>query len=602
MDFEKAESRFRELEGQYASGILDEERYHTEVAKLIVRDDAGGFWMLDAGSGTWVCNRGDGWTPEDPPASAFTLESQPALPEVQISQQRRVRRWLALGMALVVLLTTAAVVAWRLELFSALGLFTHSNSDEMSPRITIASPPDGSQVQVGKKVSIESVLQGFPDLQAVSHVELQVEGQRVFGQAVESLLQPSQTSLALSPTWYPDTAGRYRISVLAIAVDGTILGETSITLQVTEGVDTPLPGSECSPDATFLRDVNIPDGTAFPPGVWREKVWQIRNSGSCAWESGYRLVLREGQSLNAPDYTAVPSTPAGEAAEIRLSFQAPAEPGSYASTWQLQAPDGQVFGPRLSLDIRVEAQMEESPPPEAPGALQVQMSPDGGSVLLTWEDRSDNEDGFRIYRKDVEANIALTRAGVEEYVDEEVACGNSYSYYVVAFNASGPSPESQAASAVLPPCVPAGVPSLTTTPSPVSAQTPTAPPQMTPAVAPSPTLTAPLILQDGNPTLTLAVTPTQVLASEVFTITFLATDDWGMDRVLVWGVETGDPALDRGRVFVCQATDCSGSWPITRTQGISATWALVALAVDSSGQNSILAETLVSILLPSLEP
>ncbi len=602
MDFEQAERQFRELEAQYASGILDEHRYQIEVAKLMIRDEAGTVWMLDAGSGSWVCNRGDGWTPEDPHASAVILEPQLAQPVLQISEHRRVGRWLALVAALVVLLAAAAVVAWRLELFDAWGFFSSAESQDTYPRVTITSPPDGSQVPVGQKVPIELLVEGFPDLQAVDHVELQVEGQRVFSQAVESLLQPGQTSLPLSPTWVPQASGRFRVSMLAIAEDGTTLGEASITLQVTEGGSAPLPGVDCSPDATFLRDVNIPAGTAFPPGVWREKVWQIRNSGSCAWGSGYSLVLREGQSLNAPDHISVPPTAAGESAELRLSFQAPDVAGRYVGTWQVQAPDGQVFGPRLSLDINVEAQAEESPPPESPATLQVQVSPDGRSVLLTWEDLSINEDGFRIYRKDVEANIALTQAGVEEYLDEDVACGNTYSYYIVAFNASGSSSESQSASAVLPPCVPGSEPSLTATPLPLSTPTSTASPEVLPTASPSPTSTAPLILLDEPPTLTLTVTPTQILASEVFTITFLAGDDRGMDRVLVWGVETGDPTLDTGRIFTCQTANCAGTWPITWTQGISSTWALVALAVDSSGQNSDLAETVVIIRLPRQEP
>ena len=607
MDFRRAEHELRELQTAHDGGSLDEETFRIEVAKLTLRDEDGVVWMLDPESGTWICNRGDGWAPRNPHEAAVVLEPQPAGPDLQGVEPRSVVRWVALGLALLLLLVAAVAVLWRLGLLDEWGLLSGSQSPGTQAQVTIASPPDGSQVPVGKQVSIESLIEGDPDLQTVNRVELQVEGQQVFSQAVQFSLQPDQTTLPLSPSWRPGSVGEYRVSVVAFSEDGNALGKDTITLLVTEVVDEPLPETACVPGATFLRDVNIPPGAAFPPGVWREKVWQVRNAGSCAWGEGYTLVLREGQRLSAPAHVAVPATVAGESAEIRLTFQVPEAPGVYASTWQLQAPDGEFFGPTLSLSIAVEAQVEENPPPDAPAGLQAEVPPAGDAVLLTWEDRSDNEDGFRIYREDFEANIALTRANVQVYRDEDVACGNTYRYYVVAFNASGPSPRSQPVSAVLPPCVPAGTPSVTTTPQTPADLTSTPLALATATTLPSPSVTPPAILLDQPPTLTLTVTPTEVLTSGVFTITFRAVDDWGMDRVLVWGVETGDPELDTGRIFTCQETTCTGNWPIAWIDrrgppGMSATWTLVALAVDSSGQQSELAQTAVSIRLPDQQP
>ncbi len=607
MDLERAERRFQELQTKHDQGSLKEDLFRIEVAKLTFRDEDGVVWMLEPESGTWFCNRGDGWMPRDPHVSTLSLEPQAVQPAPQVVEPRRVGRWIALGLALLLLLVAAVVVLWRLGMLDEWGLLSGVQSPEAYAQVTIASPPDGSQVPVGSKVSIESLIEGDPDLQTVNYVELQVEGQQVFSQTVQFALQPGQTSLPLSPSWLPDRVGEYRVSVLAFSKDNSLLGEDTITLLVTEAMEETLPETACVPGATFLRNVNIPPGTTFPPGVWREKVWQVRNSGSCAWGEGYKLVLTEGQRLSAPDYVAVPPTAAGESAEIRLTFQAPEEPGTYASTWQLQSLDGEFFGPTLSLSISVEAQVEENPPPDAPANLVAEVSPNGDTVLLTWEDRSDNEDGFRIYREDFEANIALTRADVQVYRDIDVACGNTYQYYVVAFNASGPSPRSQSVSAALPPCVPAGTPTVTTIPQPLAELTSTPLAPATATVLPSPSVTPPAILLDQPPTLTLTVSPTEVLTSSVFTITFRAADDWGMDRVLVWGVETGDPALDTGKIFTCLAATCTGDWPITWVgQAVSPgeviTWTLVALAVDSSGLQSELAQTVVSIGLPEQQP
>lgn len=602
MRFEQAEYRLQELRAQRETGSLDEDAFRTEVAKLTLLDESGTVWMLEAETGAWVCNRGTGWISENPGETAVVHRPQLAQPPHHLKGRRRVARWLALGVVLVLLLGIASVVAWRLGLLEAWGLWPGGQGQERYARVTIASPPDGSQVHVDHAVPVESVIEGIPDLQVVDHVELHVDGQRVSSQTIRTTLQPDQTLLPLSPSWYPDKAGEYKVSVLAFAADGSILGEASLTLHVTEATDKPLPETACSPDAAFVRDVNIPPGTAFPPGVPREKVWQVRNNGSCAWGEGYRLVLRDGQPLSSPERVDVVPTAAGGLAELRLSFQVPGEPGIYSSTWQLRAPDGQFFGPTLTLSITVEAQVEENPPPIGPNGLEAEVSADGQMVLLTWQDRSDNEDGFRIYREDIEASIALTRADVEEYRDEEVTCGNTYRYSVVAFNASGPSESSQSATAVLPSCAPAVTPAVTTTSTPLPALIPTLQPLPTATILPSPTATALPLLMDHPPSLTITVSPTVILTSGVFTITFLAGDDRGVERVLLWGVETGISALDRGRIFTCTAAICTGSWTITWTREVSASWTLVALAVDSSAQQSGLARALVTVVLPEQEP
>ena len=42
---------------------------------------------------------------------------------------------------------------------------------------------------------------------------------------------------------------------------------------------------------TFIRDVSIPDGTFLLPGTAFTKTWELKNSGSCAWNSMYTLVF-----------------------------------------------------------------------------------------------------------------------------------------------------------------------------------------------------------------------------------------------------------------------------------------------------------------------
>lgn len=540
MDPKKAERRFHELEVLRDRGELDEEQFRVEVAKLLFRDEQGVFWMLDAEDGRWYCNRGEEWEPGDPHTAA---EAEGVLSR---TKPRR-RRWgLALAAALAVLLGLAGYAVlqrWPATFWSRSEPTPFSN---VQIEVSIGSPADGSEVGLDREVAVESTIQAAQGLGGTDRVELQVNGQTVETQPVQSRLQPGQTTLPLSQSWLPTTVGEYEVSVVVLSAQNEPLGHATITLEVTEASEATLPEPACTPDATFVADVTMPSGTAYRPKIGMEKVWQVRNSGTCAWGVGYELVRIEGAQLGAPDTVPVPPTAAGELTDLAVTLQVPAAAGTYTSTWRLQSPEGTEFGSALSLELQVEAQAEESSPPTLPTNLRATITEDSKAIRLTWQDQSGNEDAFRVYREDMEASIGLAPADAELFVDKAVTCGNTYRYRVVAFNAAGASPFSEVAEASLPPCVPADTP----------------------------------------PTLSLTVVPTQVVASETLTITFEASDDLGLSRVMVWGEETGEADLDAGRIFPCSDVVCAASWPVSWTTGVTTPLTVVAVARDSSGQDS----------------
>jgi hypothetical protein len=555
MDFEQAEKRFRDLQQQQASGALDAEAFRVEVAKLLLRDGRDGFWMLDADNGEWYRNRGDGWVPGDPHTDLLTEAARPDAPG---AKRRRASHLLVLGVALVSLFcVVGAVVLWRLA-SDRLAALPPTPSEDSVVQVAIASPPGGSKVPLGQPVAVESMIEARPDLRIVDHVELRVDGQTVDNQPVQPGTPSDPTTLPLLLAWRPTEVGEYSVSVTAFSNLGSPLGEATITLQVTETSDEVLPEPDCVPGATFVADGTIPPNTVFPPGARMDKVWRVRNSGTCAWGAGYDLVLVDGPDLGARTTAPVPPTAAGQATDLAIVFRAPSGTGEYSNTWQLRSPDGKFFGPSLQLTVRVGVLLEEDLVPLTPANLQATVTEDGEAVNLSWEDRSDNEDGFRIHRTDVEASIGLAPANTGLFVDEEVTCGNSYQYMVVAFNATGASPASEPADVTLPPCVQV----------------------------------------DAPPSLVLTVVPTSVVASEAFTVTFQAEDDQEVGQVVIWGRETGDPVLDDGRVFSCSGVVCTGSWMVTRTQEISASWTFMALAFDTMNQGTAPVQTVVLIRPP----
>ncbi|HUT55042.1 MAG TPA: hypothetical protein VM658_16755 [bacterium] len=71
---------------------------------------------------------------------------------------------------------------------------------------------------------------------------------------------------------------------------------------------------------------------------------------------------------------------------------------------------------------------------------------DHESILLTWEDDSDNETGFLILRNDVGV-VATTYANVTEYTDSGLTDNTLYEYVVIAVNSTGEAWPSNPASA-----------------------------------------------------------------------------------------------------------------------------------------------------------
>jgi hypothetical protein len=213
MDFQKIERRFLELQKQREDGQLNESGFRFEVAKLMLRDERGIFWMIDADSGAWFCNRGEEWEPGDPSAETPLVDARP---DVGKARGRTVRRVVLVGAILLALL---AVTGWWL--FSQ-GILTNpffpAPTPSASITVNIASPADGSEVTLGQEVAIESTIDALTDLQTVAQVLLQANGQAVDIQSVRAKIQPQQLSLPLSQRWRPTTTGEYQVVVSARTV------------------------------------------------------------------------------------------------------------------------------------------------------------------------------------------------------------------------------------------------------------------------------------------------------------------------------------------------------------------------------------------------
>jgi hypothetical protein len=108
---------------------------------------------------------------------------------------------------------------------------------------------------------------------------------------------------------------------------------------------------ECTSNLTFLSDLTIPDNTSITYGSTIDKQWIVENSGSCHWNSEYRLKHIGGATLDAPEEIALYPARAGTQATIQILFTAPFTDGEYESAWQAFDPSGVAFGDPIFIRI-----------------------------------------------------------------------------------------------------------------------------------------------------------------------------------------------------------------------------------------------------------
>ena len=150
------------------------------------------------------------------------------------------------------------------------------------------------------------------------------------------------------------------LSATMVVPSGTIVptqsGQTTPLPTQPQAV-TPQPGATATVAGTivpcdqvsFLRDLTIPDGTLLAPGTAFTKIWELKNTGTCAWNSLYTLVFANqgdlmGGEITQPLITSGAVQP-GETVKVSVNLTAPANQGDYKGQWRLRNPTGTEFGP-----------------------------------------------------------------------------------------------------------------------------------------------------------------------------------------------------------------------------------------------------------------
>jgi hypothetical protein len=155
----------------------------------------------------------------------------------------------------------------------------------------------------------------------------------------------------------------------------------------------------CRYDASFVGDVNISDGQVVESGQRFNKIWRMRNTGTCPWV-GFAWTYISGSHLDGPDSVGVRRTEPGDTVDINVPLYAETDPGAYTGIWRLRDPKGHEVGPSVRVSVVV-----VTAPTDTPAATtQTTAAPRDATPLVAFraEDDSINASQCTKLRWDVE--------------------------------------------------------------------------------------------------------------------------------------------------------------------------------------------------------
>ena len=106
---------------------------------------------------------------------------------------------------------------------------------------------------------------------------------------------------------------------------------------------------------SFVADVNVPDDTSMSPGQDFLKTWRVKNTGSCPWGAGYKLVYAGYADKMSGQFQPLTSVvQPGQEVEVSVQFKAPDAADQYLSAWQMSNPSGVTFPQIIFVKIIVQ--------------------------------------------------------------------------------------------------------------------------------------------------------------------------------------------------------------------------------------------------------
>jgi hypothetical protein len=164
----------------------------------------------------------------------------------------------------------------------------------------------------------------------------------------QPLATPTLETVALATLTAPSTETSTASTLVETATETAVTATTFTPTPTSTATATSTPAAGCDL-AEFVTDVTYPDDSNVKANTDIIKTWRIKNTGSCTWDSNYKLVFIRGEQMNGPSPavvitgTATPSstvTPVspvapGSSVDLSVPMKVPAINGTHWGVWQL---------------------------------------------------------------------------------------------------------------------------------------------------------------------------------------------------------------------------------------------------------------------------
>ena len=225
------------------------------------------------------------------------------------------------------------------------------------------------------------------------------------------------------------------------------------TTPVFQPTATPIPPIDqpynCKNVMVFMADISYPDGSKVNPGQEFVKTWRLYNNGSCKWYEGYSIEYTDGDYMSGNSALIPQLTIPGTLVEVSMKLKAPQTEGAYTAYYQMRAPDGTFFGPKLTSKIIVTNESVTAPAVGAPPVItkwepNYYKGDNGFCPTVYWAVRDAQEIHFSINNKRIYTTyypsgsvVLCPQGGKGDYVYGIVAEGTKKVSYVFTYTNTG---------------------------------------------------------------------------------------------------------------------------------------------------------------------
>ncbi len=116
-------------------------------------------------------------------------------------------------------------------------------------------------------------------------------------------------------------------------------------------IPTPGPGA-CTNRAAFVADITVPDNSYLAANTAFTKVWRLKNTGTCTWNTAYSTTFVSGDPMSAVYPVPLTSNVVpGQSIDVAVNMVAPSYAGTYKGNWSLKADTGQLFALGASANV-----------------------------------------------------------------------------------------------------------------------------------------------------------------------------------------------------------------------------------------------------------